>query len=123
MAGTGSAPGERRGGRKPGTPNKVTTGFREVMLAFVQKKAPEVEEAWDSLLVTDPSKALDFYAKCASLCMPREVTGGGGEPIVFRLEESPAALHRDYVKRVDFPVCGQCGELSGQCVCARGPTK
>ena len=41
MAGHGSQPGERRGGRKPGTPNKSTLKAREVL----QQHAPD----WDPL--------------------------------------------------------------------------
>lgn len=36
MAGGGSKPGERRGGRKPGTPNKVTADVR----ALAQRHGP-----------------------------------------------------------------------------------
>jgi hypothetical protein len=34
MAGRGSKPGERRGGRQKGTPNKVTADVRELAQAF-----------------------------------------------------------------------------------------
>jgi hypothetical protein len=39
----GSKPGERRGGRKKGTPNKVTTAAREAFLATFHSLAPELE--------------------------------------------------------------------------------
>lgn len=37
MAGRGSKPGERRGGRKPGTPNKVTADVRALAGKFGPK--------------------------------------------------------------------------------------
>jgi hypothetical protein len=35
MPGGGSKPGERRGGRKPGSRNKATLGIREIARGFV----------------------------------------------------------------------------------------
>ena len=34
MSGTGSSPGERRGGRQKGTPNKATAEVRDLALAY-----------------------------------------------------------------------------------------
>jgi hypothetical protein len=38
MAGKGAKPGERRGGRQVGTPNKVTATLKEMILAALDKK-------------------------------------------------------------------------------------
>jgi len=38
MAGRGSKPGERRGGRQKGTPNKITTDMRQAIVEAFEKK-------------------------------------------------------------------------------------
>lgn len=37
MAGKGSKPGERRGGRKKGVPNKLTTDIKEMIVGALQE--------------------------------------------------------------------------------------
>ena len=41
MAGVGSAPGERRGGRKKGTPNKVDADIKAAFREHGPKLVPE----------------------------------------------------------------------------------
>lgn len=45
----GSKPGERRGGRKPGTPNKVTQDFRETVRLLLETNATTVSALVDKL--------------------------------------------------------------------------
>ena len=44
MAGGGAKPGERRGGRKKGTPNKVNATTREQIWAEIERRAAEGQQ-------------------------------------------------------------------------------
>jgi hypothetical protein len=106
----GSKPGERRGGRKKGTPNKVTAVQRAAIQAFLDRNwesADEMlEDVWHGIeiekqmpdgttvvgrLNADPKGALDIMAKFAEFAIPKlgrvEHTGEGGAAIVFRIED------------------------------------
>lgn len=48
MAGRGSAPGERRGGRKPGTPNKVTADVRSLAQEYGPKALKTLAEIMEA---------------------------------------------------------------------------
>jgi len=95
----GSKPGERRGGRAPGTPNKVTTEFRETVRRLLDDNAENFGR-WLTLVAEgdgsdggkpDPAKALDLIAKLAEYAAPKlnrtEVTGpdGGAVETVTRV--------------------------------------
>lgn len=45
----GSKPGERRGGRKPGTPNRVNVEFRETVRLLLETNAETVSALFDKL--------------------------------------------------------------------------
>lgn len=53
MAGKGSAPGERRGGRKPGVPNKSTADVK----ALAQKYGPDAMKELHRLALKAESEA------------------------------------------------------------------
>ena len=78
--GRGSKPGERRGGRKKGTPNKTTAEVKAALtaafmgiggVAQLQKWAKEHET--------------EFYKLWAKL-LPTEVVGDSKAPLVLRIE-------------------------------------
>ena len=74
-SGRGSKPGERRGGRRKGTPNKVSGSVKEAVLeTFMQLGGVTHMAEWAG---KNPG---DFYRILARL-LPREVTGEGGAPI------------------------------------------
>lgn len=113
----GSKPGERRGGRKPGVPNKATTTFRQTVTSLLEKNSANVEKWLDQvangvphldpesgkpipgkwLVEPDPAKALDQLGKLAEFAAPKlnrtEVVGDPDAPIVMR-ETSDAELER-----------------------------
>lgn len=68
----GSKPGERRGGRKKGTPNKVTADLREMVFGALERVggidylARQAEE--------NPSAFIPLLGKA----MPKELTTGSG---------------------------------------------
>ena len=66
----GSRPGERRGGRQKGTPNKKTAYMRAVMVAL--SAGPKVTPMDLMLAVMrDPHVALDMRVKMALKALPR----------------------------------------------------
>lgn len=69
MAGKGSKPGERRGGRKAGTPNKLTKTVKEAFeLAFQTMQ----EEPGVKLMDWGKANPTDFY-KLAARLIPTEI--------------------------------------------------
>lgn len=88
----GSRPGERRGGRKKGTPNKVTREFKETVRLLLENNAGNVER-WLAMVAEgdgdtvkpDPGKALDLMAKLAEYTTPKlgrtEHTGKDGNDL------------------------------------------
>jgi hypothetical protein len=81
MAGKGSAPGERRGGRKKGTPNKTTQLAKDAIAAAAEglggtgrliqwaREAPENERV--------------FWGQIYTKLLPLQVSGEGGGPLVI----------------------------------------
>ncbi len=88
MAGKGSAPGERRGGRQKGTPNKVT-------LDVAAKLAELGCDPFEGMakIAMDPEASLELrgrmYAELAQYIGPKrkaiEVAGPQGEPVSFKM--------------------------------------
>jgi hypothetical protein len=85
MSGGGSKPGERRGGRKKGSVNKVTREFRETVTKVLEDNSDNVGAWLEQVALVDPAKALDLIAKLAEYAAPKlsraEHTGGDGGPL------------------------------------------
>ena len=71
------AKGRKTGGRVAGTPNKVTTEFRQTITALLEKNAANVD-LWLQQVAEghgdvkpDPGKALDLMAKLAEYGAPK----------------------------------------------------
>jgi len=77
----GSRPGERRGGRKKGTPNKaasIRAAFEQAFAALQKdEKKPHHLRAWAEANPTE------FY-KLAARLIPTEITGAGGGPLIVQ---------------------------------------
>lgn len=67
----GSRPGERRGGRKPGVPNRATTAFRETVTRLLEDNAENVAEWLSRVAADDPDKALQRLAQLAEYAAPK----------------------------------------------------
>ena len=114
--GRGSKKGERRGGRKKGTPNKVTAEARELFQAVYEGRLQDLErwltETGDGFeavhflhdgtkipyIEKNPGKAAELLLRMAEHFVPKlsrtEITGGGGQALVFQVihpaaEEKP----------------------------------
>ncbi|MNU46283.1 hypothetical protein D3C71_351420 [compost metagenome] len=86
MALRGSAPGERRGGRAKGTPNKVTQDFRETVRKLLEANTENVSIWLEQVAQDNPAKALDLLTGLAEYAAPKlartELVGDGGGPVV-----------------------------------------
>ncbi|MFT4197506.1 MAG: hypothetical protein QM601_06280 [Pseudoxanthomonas sp.] len=67
----GSKPGERRGGRQPGTPNRVTSDIREALKQLLEQAAPKMAGWLERVAAEDPAKALDLALKAAEYAVPK----------------------------------------------------
>ena len=106
----GSKPGERRGGRKKGTPNRLTSVQRAAFQAFLDENWPNakqmLEDTWHGIeiekqlpdgttvvgrLNADPKGALEMLHKFAKFCVPElgrvEHTGEDGGPLEFVIRD------------------------------------
>lgn len=84
----GSKPGERRGGRQAGTPNKVTVNAREAFARLVEGNVERVQLWLDQVAERDgPRAALHCFLDMAEFHVPKlartELSGpdGGDIPI------------------------------------------
>jgi hypothetical protein len=75
MAGKGSKPGERRGGRKKGTPNKLTKDVKTALLNAFAKAGGEAYLL--TIAKTDPKTFCALLGKA----MPMQVAGDPDSPL------------------------------------------
>jgi hypothetical protein len=94
----GSAPGERRGGRQKGTPNKVNSDLKEMILGalagvggqdYLQRQAE-----------LNPGSFLTLIGKV----LPLQLTGENGKPIAYRFRWDDAALPETSNAETDIAV-------------------
>lgn len=94
----GAKPGERRGGRQQGTPNKTTRDVREAIALFAQANVHKMDE-W--LEAVEPAKRMDLYLRAIEYHIPKlgrtEHTGEGGGPV----RQSMDVTFHDAPKRDD----------------------
>lgn len=85
MAGRGSKPGERRGGRAKGTPNRVNKDARLAFVKFLNNNADRAQALWRKVAKKDPARALEILGKLGEFVVPKlartEHSGPGGGPI------------------------------------------
>jgi len=79
MAGKGSAPGERRGGRQKGTPNKNTALLREMILSALEEEGGVDYLRWASR--EQPAGFLTLLGKV----LPTQLTGADDGPLVVEI--------------------------------------
>jgi hypothetical protein len=88
----GGVKGVRIGGRQKGTPNKVTTEFRDTVQKLLDDNRKNVAK-WLAQVAEghgdtkpDPARALDLMGKLAEFAAPKlsrtEVTGAGGKDLI-----------------------------------------
>ncbi len=81
----GSKPGERRGGRSSGTPNKATKTAREAFAAFVESNTHQFQDWLNRIAEKDPKAAFQCVLDVSEYYIPKlqrtELTGEGGGPV------------------------------------------
>ena len=85
----GSKPGERRGGRGKGTPNKATLQAREAIARFVDGNAHRLNGWLDEIAANDgPKAAFQCFSDLIEYHVPKlartEITGKDGGPVVIQ---------------------------------------
>ena len=87
---SGSLPGERRGGRQKGIPNKTTSLAREA-IAFAANKIGGSKRlaAWAK---EDPANETAFWTKIYPRLLPVQVTGEGDGPLKVVIAADDAKL-------------------------------
>jgi hypothetical protein len=73
MAGKGSKPGERRGGRSKGTPNKVTRELKDMILSALDKSGGE------KYLVKQAEENPVAFMTLLGKVLPKDITVAGDE--------------------------------------------
>lgn len=79
MSRGGSRPGERRGGRQKGTPNKTTAALKDAILNAFSTVGGE------SYLVTVAREDPKTFCALLARVLPLQVTGGEGGPLVVEI--------------------------------------
>jgi hypothetical protein len=93
----GSKPGERRGGRKVGTPNKATAQAREAIASFIDGNAERLQGWLDQIATADgPKAAFQCFTDLLEFHVPKlartEVTGEGGKPLQIVVSQADERL-------------------------------
>lgn len=79
----GAAPGERRGGRQKGTPNKISASVKEALLEALH--AGDGAVAFFTSLKENDAKT---FAHLCGKMLPRELTGAGGKELIPQKPDS-----------------------------------
>ena len=90
----GSKPGERRGGRQKGVPNRVTNEARAAFCRMFERLGPDLEGWIRREAEDEPGKAAALVLSLAEYHIPKlgrlEHVGDGGGPlrVIFKIEEN-----------------------------------
>jgi hypothetical protein len=101
--------GVRPGGRKKGTPNKVTRDVREAIAKFAESTVEDFTDWVRS--IPDPAKRCDIFLRTIEYHVPKlgrsELTGPGGGPIQFsdmseeQIDARIAAIMENFLAMLD----------------------
>ena len=90
------AKGRKTGGRRPGSVNKVTAEFRDVISSLLEANRDNYKTWLADVAQNDPGKALDLVSKLAEYAAPKlarmEHTGKDGGAIVVKAATGDEAL-------------------------------
>ena len=82
----GSRPGERRGGRGRGTPNKTTGDVRQAIARLAEDLGPALQGWIERVAAEDPARAAEIFLRAIEYHIPKlqrsEVTGKDGGPLL-----------------------------------------
>lgn len=87
----GSKPGERRGGRRKGTPNKATADVRAAVALMAQRNVGKLEGWLTRVAKKQPAKAADIFLRALEYHIPKlgrtEHTGKDGAAVVIEIHK------------------------------------
>jgi hypothetical protein len=83
------AKGKKYGGRRKGTPNRVTADVRAAIAQIAQRNVEKFEGWLERTAKKNPAKAADLFLAAIEYHIPKlsraELTGEGGKPIEVKL--------------------------------------
>lgn len=79
----GSKPGERRGGRKAGTPNKTTAALKDMIMTALNEAH---EDGGVAYLKDQATKTPAAFLTLVGKVLPLQVSGDPDAPITHRVE-------------------------------------
>jgi hypothetical protein len=84
----------KTGGRRKGTPNKITKDLRKMITGFCENRFDEVMKAWESL---DAKDRVKIYIDLLSFCLPKlqnvyELPEGEGS-YTIKIEKPKTEVH------------------------------
>lgn len=82
----GSKPGERRGGRQKGTPNKLTVAAKDA-IAQAFDRVGGVDGLVEWIEKSDDNRKV-FYGSIHPKLIPVQLTGDGGGPVVHEVRRT-----------------------------------
>jgi len=71
MTKRGAKPGERRGGRSKGTPNKATADVRATIALVAERNVSKLERWIGRVAKDDPARAADLYLRLIEYHIPK----------------------------------------------------
>ena len=78
------------GGRKQGTPNKVTSELREAYTELIQNNIGKIQHLFDKVSEANPTKALELLLKLSEFAIPKlkaiEVSNDSEKPMYTSLD-------------------------------------
>jgi hypothetical protein len=77
----GSAPGERRGGRQKGTPNKTTALLKDAILLAAQKAGGDTDTGLVDYLTVQASENPGPFMSLLGKVLPMQIAGDPDTPI------------------------------------------
>lgn len=91
-ANKGAKPGERRGGRRKGTPNAITKALKDMILQAAEAAHPEGTVGYLTLQAQTNAPA---FLTLLGKVLPKEITGADGTPLV------PSSIHISFESPAD----------------------
>ena len=89
----------KSGGRRRGTPNRLTTDLREMVLAALDKAGGQ------EYLVRQANENPKSFLALLGRLLPLQVGGHDSGPMVIKWEDSPSPLIADFLEKLGEKKC------------------
>lgn len=82
-----AGPGQRFGGRKKGSQNKISVEYKQAVINLLNYAAPQMVDWLERIATEDPDRALSHVEKFGEHILPKltraELTGNDGGPVKY----------------------------------------